>query len=49
MPMILTIPAKVETWTTAPADLALKLHRPLPGGSLWIVAGGVKEDPAPAA
>ena len=34
-----------ETWMTASADEALKLQRPLPDGSLRIVARGVKEDP----
>jgi putative SOS response-associated peptidase YedK len=46
MPVILTTPDEVETWMTAPPDEALKLQRPLPGGSLRIVARGVKEDPA---
>jgi impB/mucB/samB family len=40
MPVILTTPAEVETWMTAPADQALKLQRPLPDGSLRIVAPG---------
>jgi putative SOS response-associated peptidase YedK len=46
MPVILTTPDEVETWMTAPSDEALKLQRPLPDGSLRIVARGVKEDPA---
>jgi putative SOS response-associated peptidase YedK len=44
MPVILTTPAEVETWMTAPTDEALKLQRPLPNGSLRIVACGIKED-----
>jgi putative SOS response-associated peptidase YedK len=46
MPVILTTPDEVETWMTAPPDEALKLQRPLPDGSLRIVARGVKEDPS---
>jgi putative SOS response-associated peptidase YedK len=46
MPVILTTPDEVETWMTASPDEALKLQRPLPDGSLRIVARGVKEDPA---
>jgi putative SOS response-associated peptidase YedK len=44
MPVILTTLDEVETWMTAPPDEALKLQRPLPDGSLRIVARGVKED-----
>jgi putative SOS response-associated peptidase YedK len=44
MPVILTTEAEIETWMTAPADEALKLQRPLPDGSLKIVATGEKED-----
>ncbi|MGY4629851.1 putative SOS response-associated peptidase YedK [Bradyrhizobium sp. USDA 4486] len=46
MPVILTTPQEVETWMTSPVDEALKLQRPLPDGSLRIVARGVKEDTA---
>ena len=49
MPVILTTPEEVETWMTAAPDEALKLQRPLPDGTLRIVARGVKEDPAEAA
>lgn len=46
MPVILTTPDEVETWVTATSDEALKLQRPLPDGSLRIVARVVKEDSA---
>ena len=46
MPVILTTPDEVKTWMIAPPDEALKLQRPLPDGSLRIVARGVKEDVA---
>jgi putative SOS response-associated peptidase YedK len=50
MPVILTTSAEVEAWMTAPPDEARKLQRPLPDGSLRIVARGVKKDPVgPAA
>src|SRR5271169_298060 len=40
MPAILTEPAEIETWLTAPAAEALKLQRPMPDDSLRIVAHG---------
>ena len=49
VPVILTTQDQVETWMTAPPDEALKLQRPLAGGSLRIVARGVKDDPGVAA
>ena len=44
MPVILTTPEEVETWMTAPTEDAVKLQRPLPDGSLKIVARGEKKD-----
>src|SRR5439155_7545340 len=38
MTVILTEPADVETWLTAPAADALKIQRPLQNGALKIVA-----------
>ncbi|SEF12142.1 Putative SOS response-associated peptidase YedK [Rhizobiales bacterium GAS191] len=46
MPVILTTAEEIETWLTAPVPEALKLQRPLPDGTLKIVARGEKEDPA---
>jgi putative SOS response-associated peptidase YedK len=46
MPVILTTPEEIETWMTAPAEDALRLQRPLPDGTLKIVAQGEKEDAA---
>ena len=48
MPVILTTPAEIEAWMTAPAEEALKLQRPLPNDSLKIVATGEKKDQAAA-
>ena len=44
MPVILTTPEECETWMTAPWDQAKALQRPLPDGSLDIVASGGKRD-----
>lgn len=46
MPVILTNDAEIEQWMTAPAQEALRLQRPLPNGTLKIVATGEKEDQA---
>ena len=44
MPVILRTAEEIEAWMTKPADQALRLQRPLPDGSLRIVARGIKED-----
>jgi putative SOS response-associated peptidase YedK len=44
MPVILTTPEECETWMTQPWERAGALQRPLPDGSLQIVARGVKQD-----
>ncbi|MGJ4899144.1 SOS response-associated peptidase [Bradyrhizobium oligotrophicum] len=49
MPVILTTAEEYEVWLRAPWDQAKSLQRPLPDGSLRIVATGEKEDPALAA
>ena len=36
-PVILTDPAEWETWLSAPFEIAAKLQRPLPNGSLRLV------------
>ena len=46
MPVILTTPAEIETWLTAPTEQALQLQRPLPDSALKIVAKGARKDEA---
>lgn len=45
MPVILTTPGECDAWLTAPAAEALELQRPLPDGTLSVVARGQKQDP----
>jgi putative SOS response-associated peptidase YedK len=44
MPVILTTLEEYETWLSAPAEVALKLQRPLPDDRLEIVAEGARSD-----
>lgn len=45
MPVILTTPEECDAWLTGETAEALALQRPLPDGSLVVVARGEKQDP----
>ena len=44
MPVILTTSEECDLWMSGEWEKASKLQRPLPDGSLKIVASGEKED-----
>ena len=46
MPVILTTQDEIDTWLTAPAEVALELQRPLPDDALTVVARGERKDEA---
>ena len=46
MPVILTTQDEIDTWMSAPAELALQLQRPLPDDALTIVARRERKDEA---
>jgi putative SOS response-associated peptidase YedK len=44
MPVVLRTVEEIDLWLTAPAPEALALQKPLPDGTLTIVARGLKQD-----
>lgn len=44
MPVILRTPEEVEAWLTVPPAEALEMQKPLPNGTLKVVATGAKKD-----
>jgi putative SOS response-associated peptidase YedK len=46
MPVVLRTADEIDAWLMQPTERVLKLQRPLPDGSLAIVARGLKEDSA---
>ncbi len=46
MPVILTTQDEIDTWLTAPTEVALQLQRPLADAALQIVARGERKDDA---
>jgi putative SOS response-associated peptidase YedK len=49
VPVILRDAEEIETWLTAPTKDVMRLQRPLPDGSLKIVASGERKDEGLAA
>ena len=47
MPVILTTKDEIDTWLSADTAEAMKLQRPLPDGSLQLVAEGTMTDSVP--